>query len=152
MADSFDSYLAPILYRMQKRRRFCSADEVIESVRENIECLMNSRLTVPADYVLRPTDPQLLERLNNSLVNFGVVDFQSLNMGDPLMEKRFCESVRQSIVRFEPRLTKVSVEMSSSVSDRLISAQVTAQLAVEPFEEIQLESGLDASNHSFVVT
>jgi len=86
------------------------------------------------------------------LVNFGVVDFQSLNMGDPLMEKRFCKSVQLSIQRFEPRLENVVVAMSASVSNRLINTEVSGQLVVQPFEAIQFDSSLDPLKQSFVVS
>lgn len=147
-----DLHLAPILYRMRNRNRFCSADDILESVRRNVECLLNSRLSIPADYVLRQPDGASLKRLNNSLVNFGIVDFQSLNMGDPQMEKRFCDSVRRAIERFEPRLGKIQVEMISSKSDRVISTQVRAEMTVQPFEEIRFDTGLDTQSKSFVVT
>jgi type VI secretion system protein ImpF len=147
-----ERYLAPLLYRFENLRRFQGADDVIEDVRRNIECLLNTRLSIPPDYLLRPTDKEAAETLNQSLVNFGVVDFQSLNMGDPLMEKRFCKSVQLSIERFEPRLAKVQVEMSPSKQKRLINTEVKGQLVVEPFEEIRFESGLDMTSQSFVVS
>jgi type VI secretion system lysozyme-like protein len=125
---------------------------VIESVRNNVECILNSRLSIPDSYVLRTTNKLGLEFLDNSLVNFGVADFQSLNMGDPDMEKRFCESVRLGIQRFEPRLASVKVAMSPSQEDRLISVQVNGQLNVQPFEEIRFHSGLDTDLQKFVVS
>lgn len=146
-----DTHLAPLLHRMQYRKRFCSADQVVESVRANIECLLNSRLSVPDNYVLREVDEESLDLLNRSLVNFGVVDFQSLNMGDPLMEKRFCDSVKRSIERFEPRLDNVEVEMVTEKKERLINAQVRGELVVEPFEDIRFESALSADARSFTV-
>jgi type VI secretion system protein ImpF len=147
-----DSFLAPLMFRFENRSRFCSGDEIVESVRQNIECLLNSRLSIPPDYLLRTTDQESIDCLNDSLVNFGVVDFQSLNMGDPLMEKRFCKSVQLSIHRFEPRLENVSVVMSPSVSSRLINTEVTGQLVVQPFEAIKFDSSLDPVNQSFVVS
>lgn len=146
-----ERYLAPLLYRFEHLTRFHNADAVIESVRSNIESLLNTRLSIPPSYVLRPTDKESIELLNRSIVNFGVVDFQSLNMGDPLMEKRFCRSVQLSIQRYEPRLTKVHVDMSPAKDRRLINTEVRGQLIVEPFEEIRFESGLDLSRQSFVV-
>jgi type VI secretion system lysozyme-like protein len=147
-----DSFLAPLMYRFRNLSRFCSADDVVESVRQNIECLLNARLSIPPDYTLRPTDKESIELLNNSLVNFGVVDFQSLNMGDPLMEKRFCKSVQLSIERFEPRLDKVKVSMSAATNERLINTEVTGELVVQPFEAIRFESGLDTGSQAFVVS
>ena len=146
-----ERYLAPLLYRFENLSRFHGPEDVIESVRQNVECLLNTRLSIPPGYLLRPTDNVSIDILNRSLVNFGVVDFQSLNMGDPIMEKRFCKSVQLSIERFEPRLAKVQVEMTSSKGQRLINTEVKGQLVVQPFEEIRLESGLDVSNKSFVV-
>ena len=147
-----DSFLAPLLYRFQNQSRFCSGNEIEESVRLNIESLLNSRLSIPPSYLLRATDQDAIDCLNNSLVNFGVVDFQSLNMGDPLMEKRFCKSIQLSIERYEPRLDNVVVAMSASVNNRLINTEVTGQLVVQPFEAIRFDSSLDPVNQAFMVS
>ena len=145
-------YLASIMSRVKNHSRFCSADDVIEDVRQNVESILNTRLMIPGEYVLRPTSQGSLKLLNDSLVNYGVVDFQSMNMGDSSMEKRFRESVRIAIQRFEPRLAKIQVEMVASAKNRLISVQVNAQLVVQPFEDIQFESGLDSDTQKFVVS
>ena len=145
------NFLAPLLQRIRSHARFCSANEVIESVRSNVESLLNTRVSIPGDYELRPTDEKSLERLNDSLLNFGVADFQSLNMGDPEMEKRFCESVKLAIDRYEPRLANISVAMVPSRDARMISVQVQGRLVVQPFDEIQLESGLDMVSQRFSV-
>ena len=147
-----DSFLAPLLYRFRNQSRFCSGNEIVESVRLNIESLLNSRLSIPPSYLLRATDQDAIDCLNNSLVNFGVVDFQSLNMGDPLMEKRFCKSIQLSIERYEPRLDNVVVAMSASVKNRLINTEVTGQLVVQPFEAIRFDSSLDPVNQAFMVS
>ena len=147
-----DSFLAPLLYRFQNQSRFCSGNEIVESVRLNIESLLNSRLSIPPSYLLRATDQDAIDCLNISLVNFGVVDFQSLNMGDPLMEKRFCKSIQLSIERYEPRLDNVVVAMSASVNNRLINTEVTGQLVVQPFEAIRFDSSLDPVNQAFMVS
>lgn len=145
-------YLATILSRVKYHARFCSADDVIEDVRQNVELILNTRLTIPGDYVLRPTNKNSLKILNDSLINFGVVDFQSMNMGDQSMESRFNESVRIAIQRFEPRLAKIKIEMAASAKNRLVSIQVSGQLVVQPFEDIQFESGLDPNTQKFVVS
>lgn len=145
-------FLAPILFRMRNLSRFCNANEVIDDVRMNVELLLNTRVSIPGDYLLRPTDPKHQEMLDGSLVNYGVADFQSLNMGDPQMEKRFCESVKCAIERFEPRLANVAVEMLASQHNRLISVQVQARLIVQPFEDIRLETGLDIMSQKFTVS
>lgn len=147
-----DSFVAPLLYRFQNQSRFCSGNEIVESVRLNIEGLLNSRLSIPPNYLLRATDQDAIDCLNDSLVNFGVVDFQSLNMGDPLMEKRFCKSIQLSIERYEPRLDNIEVGMSTSINNRLINTEVTGRLVVEPFETIRFDSGLDPVNQAFVVS
>ncbi|MEL7498851.1 MAG: type VI secretion system baseplate subunit TssE [Planctomycetota bacterium] len=144
-------FLAPILHRIRRHERFCSANDVIENVRHNVEAILNTRMSIPGDYILRPTDESSLELLNDSLLNFGVADFQSLNMGDPEMEKRFCESVKRAIQRFEPRLAGVTVEMVASNSKRLMNIQVRGKLVVQPFENIDFASGLDLATKKFVV-
>lgn len=145
-------HLASILYRVRKLERFCSANEVIEDVRRNVESILNSRVMIPGKYELRPTDEESLTLLNDSMVNFGVADFQSLNMGDPEMEKRFCESVKIAIRRYEQRLASISVEMVSATDERLLNIQVKGRLIVQPFENVDFASGLDLSTQTFVVS
>ena len=92
-----EKFLAPLLYRFENLGRFQGAlTKSSKAFGRNVERLLNTRLSIPTAYVHPQADGSWnrVERLNCSLVNYGVVDFQSLNMGDPLMEKRFCKSVQ----------------------------------------------------------
>lgn len=147
-----DRFLASILYRVTVGSRFYTAKELIEDIRRNIELILNSRLMIPSEYLLRPTSPAASRYLNNSLVNFGIADIQSLNLGDDLMEARFCESVRIGIERFEPRVANVAIEMTPSLRDRVINISVKGSLVVAPFEDIRFQSGIEPEMQKFVVS
>ena len=146
-----NKHLAPILTRIRTQTFECSADEIVESVRANVELILNTRLSLPQNYRLRATDAEEMERLNNSLVNFGVAEFQSLNLGDASMENRFCKSVRIAVERYEPRLQKVRIAMSTSTRQRLVNVEVRAELAVKPFDTIRFETGVSPDLQQFVV-
>ena len=148
-----DQCLAPILHRVKTRSRFCTPNEMIDSVRENIEKILNTRLLIPYSYVLRPFSAESSRLLNDSLVNFGIADIQSLNLGDETLEKRFCKSVKLAIQRFEQRLGYVTVEMSNSSRDRIANIEVQGMLLVPPFEkDIHFESGLEPATQKFFVS
>lgn len=147
-----ERFLASILSRVKTGEKFYSANEMIEDIRTNVETILNSRLMIPADYLLRSTSNRFDQTLDNSLVNFGIADIQSLNLGDELMEQRFCESVRLAVERFETRLTQVSIEMVPSIGDRVINIVVRGGLAVAPYEDIQFQSGVEPELQKFVVS
>ena len=147
-----EQFLASLLSRVKTGKRFYSANAMIEDIRTNVETILNSRLMIPANYLLRSTSNRFDETLDNSLVNFGIADIQSLNLGDELMEQRFCESVRLAVERFETRLTQVSIEMVPSIGDRIINIVVRGGLAVAPYEDIQFQSGVEPELQKFVVS
>lgn len=144
-------HISTILYRVHAGSRFCSANDLIEDIRRNIESILNSRLMIPSDYILRPSEAGA-DYLNDSLVNFGIADLQSLNLGDETMEARFCSSVKRAIERFELRLNRVIVEMAPSVRERLVNIEVKGALVVQPFDDIRFESGIDTDTSRFVVS
>ena len=147
-----NQYLASVLSRVKTGARFYSANDLIEDIRSNIEVILNSRLMIPAEYLLRPSDLASAKLLDDSLVNFGIADIQSLNLGDDSMETRFCESVRIGVERFEPRLTCVTVEMAPSVRERVVNISVKGSLNIEPFEDIRFQSGINPEIQKFVVS
>ena len=146
-------YPSPILHRLKSLRQSCSANELVEDLRSNIEGILNSRLPIFSEYLLR-SDPKCEDSLlDDSLANFGIADIQSLNLGEDKKEKRFCNSVRVAISRFEPRLGNVRVEMVSSSNSRIINLEVRGVLLIHPFEfeDVRFESGLDANTQEFTV-
>ena len=144
-------YPSPILHRLKSLRQFCSANELVEDLRSNIEGILNSRLPIFSKYLLR-SDPRCKDSLlDDSLANFGIADIQSLNLGEDKKEKRFCDSVRMAISRFEPRIGNVKVEMVNSSNSRIINLEVRGILLIHPFEDVRFESGLDANTQEFIV-
>lgn len=147
-----NKYLGTILHRVGTGELRCSANEVEDDVRRNVTSILNARMIIPKEYILRPLSSRNAELFDNSLVNFGIADLQSLNLGDETMESRFCNSVRLAIERFEPRLNNVSVEMAPPGKDRLLNIDVKATLVVPPFDEIHFESGVLAGESRFSVS
>ena len=146
-----NNYFSPILHRVKSRKRLCTSQDVLDNLRANIEKILNTRLPDLKKYVLRPDlncDP---DYLNNSLLNFGIADIQSLNLGDDSKERRFCESVRLAISRFEPRMSNVKVEMNNKLNSRMINLEVRGNLRIYPFEDISFQSGIEMDSQEFVV-
>lgn len=150
MADN-NNYFSPILHRVRSRKVFCTSQELLDDIRTNIERILNSRLPDLDEYLLRPDincDPTFL---NDSLLNFGIADIQSLNLGDDSKERRFCESVRLAISRFEPRMAHVKVDMNNKRNSRMIDLAVRGVLLIYPFEDVSFESGIEMDSNEFVV-
>lgn len=149
MADN--NYFSPILHRLKSRKLFCTSQELLDDLRENIEKILNSRLPDLDEYLLRPDINCNSSYLNNSLVNFGIADIQSLNLGDDSKELRFCDSVRLAISRYEPRMTNVQVEMKNTNTSRMINLEVRGVLRIYPFEDVSFQSGIEMDSNEFVV-
>ena len=139
---------APILVRLQTRSIRCSPPRLSKDIKENLTRILNSRLPLPSGYVLRSFSPDLQEVIDRSTVNFGIADINSLNLGDETMDKRFCDSIKLAIDRFEPRIRGVQVEFVST-KDRFVTIKITGQLTVPPYKEIKVESGVAPASSNF---
>lgn len=144
--------LAPILVRLRTGKKLVNEKEIVADIRKNVEQILNSRLIIPDEYLLRPTTPTAGELLDQSLVNYGIVDFQSLNLGDEQLYLRFTKSVCVAIQRFEKRLKKVSVKRANNVEDRLFGIDIFASLNIEPFKDVKFQSGLELGRTDFTVS
>ena len=140
--------IAPILVRMQSKSNRCSPRRLIEDIKENLSRLLNSRLPMPTDYVLRSLSSELLEYVDDSMVNYGIADIFSMNLGDETMDSRFCKSVRLAVNRFEPRVKNVQVELVST-KERFVTIRLIGQLRIPPYSEIELESGVMPASSNF---
>jgi type VI secretion system protein ImpF len=118
--------------------------EIHESVRRDLEDLLNSRCVSP---------PAEFSELRDSLVNFGLADLTKA--GGPRDVGQLCEHVKSVIERFEPRLREVTVQAPShaEVVERQLKLRITATLQIEPWSApIAFDSVLDSSTGGFGVT
>ena len=140
-----------ILRRVKTFNRYGTAKDVVEDIRQNIQTILNSRLSIPGSCILRLADDDNAVLLNSSILNFGIADFQSLNLGAEEVEERLCNSIRIAIERFETRLTQVNVQMKPTQS-RVVNIEVRAVLDIEPFGQVAFDSGISFPSQKVVVT
>ena len=140
--------IAPILVRLQTKSTRCSPRRLEKDIKENLTRILNSRLPLPSGYTLRSISTEMLAYVDGSTVNFGIADINSLNLGDDTMDKRFCDSIKLAIDRFEPRINSVQIEFVSN-NHRFVTIKITGQLKVPPFSEIKLESGVAPTSSNF---
>ncbi len=118
-----------------------------QSVRRDLEALLNTRrswLVIP---------PELRE-LRQSVLGFGLPDFTVMDLGTEDARQWLCDEVRETIVRFEPRLTRVSVtsEEGDTPLDRTMRLRIDAILLVDPVPEaVAFRSDLEPVNLSMTL-
>jgi len=118
-----------------------------QSVRRDLEALLNTRrswLVIP---------PELRE-LRQSVLGYGLPDFTVLDLATEDARQWLCDEVRETIVRFEPRLTRVSVtsEEGDEPLDRTMHLRIDAILLVEPVPEaVAFRSDVEPVNLSMTL-
>lgn len=101
-----------------------------QAVRRDLECLLNAR---------RSWLP--LERggkeLQTSVLGYGLPDFTVMDLGTEDGRQWLCDEVRDTINRFEPRLTRIQVTMRDNDAplDRQLRLRIDAVLLVDPVPE-----------------
>jgi type VI secretion system protein ImpF len=120
----------PELEQEPPASRFQLLRELRESVRRDLEMLLNTRI--------RPLDtPTNLTHLKQSLVNFGVPDFTGVPMGAQDEREAFGKRLERIIKDFEPRFKNVKVQLLSNTEplDRTLRFRIEALLNVDPAPE-----------------
>ena len=126
--------------------RFCTSREIVDDIRRNIEVILNSRVPILSSYFLSAAHP-LLDR---SVVNFGIIDFNSITVDDQDQENRFCKSVVHAIQGSEPRVSEVHVTLLKSMEERFVALDIAATLNVHPYESLPIKFGFDSEVQKFV--
>lgn len=100
------------------------------SVRRDLEALLNTRQRC----ISWPSD---LQGLEHSLVNYGVRDFATLNLGTESERQAFCRDIEDVIRRNEPRFVSVSVSLleNSDTVDRTMRFRIEALMYADPAPE-----------------
>lgn len=89
-----------------------------ESVRRELERLLNTRSSLPVD--------QLEEREVLTVLEYGIPDLSAFSAGDPFDQRRLAAVMTRAVAAFEPRLRDVRV-----VFERLGDAGRFAELSIE---------------------
>lgn len=104
-----------------------SVAAIRRSVRRDLEALLNTRrcwLPRPAQY----------RELAKSVLGYGLPDFTVMELSTQEGRQWLCDEVERTIIRFEPRLTRISVVMKERETplDRLLRLRIDAVLLVDP--------------------
>lgn len=107
-----------------------SLAQVRHSVRRDLECLLNTRrcwLRWPGEY----------RELEKSVLGYGLPDFTVMELSTQEGRQWLCDEVERTIIRFEPRLARVSVTMRDNELpiDRLLRLRIDAVLLVDPIPQ-----------------
>ncbi|HEY7155828.1 MAG TPA: type VI secretion system baseplate subunit TssE [Gemmataceae bacterium] len=111
------------------------------SVRRDLENLLNTRVRLL-------TWPPHLQELKQSLLNYGLPDFTSVNLSSSKEREDFCRVIQDIIVQLEPRLLKVSVSplSPSEPLDRTFHFRIDALLRIDPAPEpVVFDSNVEAT-------
>lgn len=122
-------------------------DRLKGEIRRDLEWLLNTRLTDPNAH-------RDQEHLKQSLINYGMIDLNSLGLGDPSEQNRLQTCLKEAVELFEPRLQNVQVEMvarNSSEVLRLVQFRIYADLKTNPAEPILFDTTLDMGTRAFAV-
>ncbi|HEY0006426.1 MAG TPA: type VI secretion system baseplate subunit TssE [Pyrinomonadaceae bacterium] len=80
--------------------RILNKKELKESVRRELERLLNTRCSVPT---------HLLGDVERTIINYGIPDFSSFSAQNADDQRRLAQIIRETINAFEPRLRQVQV-------------------------------------------
>lgn len=112
------------------KSRSQSLREMIQNVRRDLEWLLNTR------WRCLGWSPDL-EELDRSLVNYGIPDIMTADLGSETRRESFRRAVESAIRRFEPRLESPSIRFSDADQpvDRTLRFRIEGMLRVEPAPE-----------------
>jgi type VI secretion system protein ImpF len=114
-----------------ERDRFQVMRELRESVRRDLEHLLNSRFRILSP----PLDHHQLEQ---SLINYGLPDLATVNLVDAAVCSDFCRTIENTIRQFEPRFRSVRVSTleNANPEDRTVRFRIDALLHADPAPEV----------------
>ncbi|KPZ55512.1 Anti-adapter protein IraD [Pseudoalteromonas sp. P1-13-1a] len=115
--------------------------ELRKSVRRDIEALLNARIqwhTWPTQY----------SELSTSCLSYGLPDFSSMSVSSHEGRALLCETVKNTILKFEPRFLEVEVFTDEEVPvNRVLNLRINALLYADPEPEfISFDSEVEPVN------
>lgn len=103
-------------------------DELLESVRRELERLLNTRSSLPVD--------RLEEREDLTVLEYGIPDLSAFSAGEPEDQKRLAGVVTRAVSAFEPRLRDVrTVFERLDATGREVELRVDAVLTLDEVRE-----------------
>lgn len=118
-----------------------------QNLRRDLENLLNTRRRCKSW-------PANFDELELSLVNYGIPDMAAAALGSATGREQFRENCETLLRLFEPRFTKVAVEMLGNVEplDRTLRFRINALLHAEPAPEpIVFDSALQPATGNVAV-
>lgn len=128
--------------------RQMSLDELKNRVARDVEALLNTRIVFTEQELSQLTECQ------RSVLTYGLNDFAGLSLASHDDRTFICASIRNAIVRHEPRLRDVSVSLElNAQSTNALYFVIRAKLVVHPAEEpVSFDAMLQASTLQYSVT
>ena len=147
-------FFSPLLNRFQSLKtgnasRTCTLDVLLEDIRSSVENILNTRVPILWEYFL--SSPST--RLDDSLLNYGMIDYCNVTEEDASREERFKKSVKRALYRHEPRITvdSISVRLNKSAATRTINIEINGGLNVAPRRPVKFLAGLKGTNQKIDV-
>jgi type VI secretion system protein ImpF len=117
----------PRLGREERPLRTLDRGGLYESVRRELERLLNTRCPFPA---------HRLGGRERSVIDYGIPDFAGLSARSFADRERLAEVLRQAVAAFEPRLSEVRVRLEPVPGDDLaLAGRIEALLRVGALPE-----------------
>src|SRR5262245_6130680 len=123
-----------------------SIEDLKQSVRRDLEWLLNTRQTVGGV-------PAGLKELGHSLAAYGLPDFSTFTIKSPADQVRLQRILQLAIGTFEPRLDHVTVTLvPARYAEQKLRLRIDGRLRVEPVPEpVTFDTVLQAVNDQYVV-
>jgi type VI secretion system protein ImpF len=122
-------------------------DQLKEAVARDLEELLNTRLAIAPDLLAD------YPACRDSVVNYGLIDFSSMNLKSSFDRDTICAALKACIERFEPRLRAVRATLRPQAGpgarvDFAISALLHVHAAAEP---VQFDASMDAATQQYAI-
>jgi type VI secretion system protein ImpF len=126
--------------------RFQSLSELKNSVRRDVEALLNTRIPI---YSI----DENLEEIRRSVATFGLPDFTATGITQSDEQARMTSTIQKAIETFEPRFVGVRVFLEPVDSlAKQVRFRIEANLNIEPSPEpVVFDTVLQSGNSAFTV-
>lgn len=124
-----------------------NVQQLRQAVRRDLEQLLNARRS------WLPLDDNQYPELSTSVLGYGLPDFTAMELTTEDGRQWLCEEVQRTIIRFEPRLSKVRVSLKDAEKeaplDRILRLRIDAILMASPLPTpVVFDSELEPINLS----
>ena len=156
MKEKQESIQASILDRLIDREpqlssesvqyRLLNFSQVKAAVIRDLENLLNTKsqiMSVPAAY----------KEVNGSVFVYGLSDFTSHNPKSPSVRQVLRQNIEKTIVKFEPRLKNVNVQIEAPNEEvRTIRLRISALLVLDPVvEPVTFDTYFDINRGEYTI-